>query len=242
MIVFDVEAVPLEGDEIHPDIFESINEKYSKIPKTIKTDEAIIRKIAENAIKRIKSMSVDPYLCKPVAICLITDCDYHSGKINGDHISFTGSEGDMLQGYWDVIDKTRHMQNSASYLTFNGKKYDVPLLMARSAFHGIKPSLDVSTRRYEMFPHCDLYEVLQVDYKNFKSLDFYCKYFGIPSPKNDFEASMVYEAYKNGGEDGLKKIVSYCFDDCEALFKLFYKVAPVYYRPQTSRYSPTSLY
>jgi hypothetical protein len=94
-------------------------------------------------------------------------------------------EVELLTAFWDVARKYD------SIITFNGRGFDVPFLYLRSALLNVPISRkDWLGYRYQTEPHCDLAE--QFTFYNVSgregaarkfNLDFYCKAFGIPSPK-----------------------------------------------------------
>src|SRR3989338_6687788 len=54
----------------------------------------------------------------------------------------TGSEKDMLEEFWRIA------KSYSEFVSFNGRSFDVPFLMIRSAVHGIHPSKDLMSNRY----------------------------------------------------------------------------------------------
>src|SRR3990167_9602941 len=53
-----------------------------------------------------------------------------------------GSEADILKKFWNIADKYNY------FITFNGRQFDAPYLMIRSAIHGIRPSKNLLANRY----------------------------------------------------------------------------------------------
>lgn len=90
----------------------------------------------------------------------------------------SGSEEEILQKFWAAI---RHADR---FVTFNGRCFDCPVLMLRSAMLSVRPSRTLMPYRYKTDVHVDLLDQLHF-YKATKgfSLDMYCKAFGIDSPK-----------------------------------------------------------
>src|SRR5258708_33152706 len=69
------------------------------------------------------------------------------------------TEKEMLQKFWDAA---KHYQ---CFITFNGRGFDAPFMMIRSAIHGIRPTKDLMRGRYlyQSSPdavHVDLLEQL----------------------------------------------------------------------------------
>lgn len=90
----------------------------------------------------------------------------------------------MLEKFWEGA---RQYQQ---FITFNGRSFDAPFLMVRSAVHGIRPTKDLLRGRYlyQHDPsalHIDLLDQLSFygAMKRRGSLHLWTKTFGITSPK-----------------------------------------------------------
>ncbi len=95
------------------------------------------------------------------------------------------SEKAMLEKFWEGA---KHYE---VFITFNGRGFDMPFLMTRSAIHGIRPSKDLMQGRYpyqqrtsDAF-HLDLQDVLTFygATRRKGSLHLWTRAFGIESPK-----------------------------------------------------------
>jgi len=94
-------------------------------------------------------------------------------------------ETELLTAFWDVA---RHYEQ---VVTFNGRSFDVPFLYLRSALLNVPiRRKDWLGYRFATEPHCDLadqfsfYGVSGREGAARKfNLDFYCKAFGIESPR-----------------------------------------------------------
>jgi DNA polymerase elongation subunit (family B) len=123
-------------------------------------------------------------------------------------------EREMLESFWRIIKVTDRV------ITFNGRNFDIPFLMIRSAMLKIKPSKNLVGRRYDTSSHVDLLEQFTFYGLTRKfNLDFYCQAFGIESPKtkeiSGMEVKNLYEAGR------LKDIAIYCSRDIYATYHLF---------------------
>ncbi|MSU27463.1 MAG: hypothetical protein CK546_00095 [Pedosphaera sp.] len=129
-------------------------------------------------------------------------------------------EHELLTAFWDAA---KHYQQ---VVTFNGRGFDVPFLYLRSALLNVPITRkDWLGYRYATAPHCDLAEQLTFYSVSGRdgaarkfNLDFYCKAFGIESPKshgvtgNDMPRMM---------EEGRhKEIADYCLRDVHATVQL----------------------
>lgn len=96
------------------------------------------------------------------------------------------SEKEMLENFWKGAGQYQE------FVSFNGRGFDVPFLMVRSAIHGIRPSKDLmsnrylSSQRYEA-KHIDLYDQLSFygAVRRKGSLHLWSRAFGIKSPKSE---------------------------------------------------------
>lgn len=94
------------------------------------------------------------------------------------------TEKEMLEHFWEGAKKYQE------FVSFNGRTFDVPFLMVRSAIHGIKPSKDLMSNRYVgsqkyEAKHIDLLDQLSFygAVRRKGSLHLWSRAFGIPSPK-----------------------------------------------------------
>src|SRR4029077_1043094 len=76
------------------------------------------------------------------------------------------------------------------FITFNGRQFDGPFLMLRSAINGVVPRRDLVGYRYQMHPNCDLREALNfhgtTNSRQSKfNLDLACKAFGVETSKSE---------------------------------------------------------
>jgi hypothetical protein len=102
--------------------------------------------------------------------------DYYS---DDKFVHFTsGSEKEILEQFWTDIG------HYDQFVTFNGRAFDCPFLMLRSAILQVQPTRNLMPYRYDASVHCDLLEQFTFygALRKF-NLDFYCKSFGIESPK-----------------------------------------------------------
>ena len=130
-------------------------------------------------------------------------------------------ETELLTQFWDVAKKYDHI------VTFNGRGFDVPFIYLRSALLNVPISKkNWLGYRYAVEPHCDLAEQFtfysvggQGGAARRFNLDFYCKAFGIASPKsagvtgNDVTTMMAEGKYR--------EIAEYCLRDVRATVELY---------------------
>lgn len=128
---------------------------------------------------------------------------------------FRGDEADLLREFWRILDRFGRV------VTYNGRNFDIPYAYVRSALHDIRPSRQLLGNRFSLAEHCDLAEVLTffgAAQERF-SLDYWCRRFGIPSPKEaGIDGSMVNDLYREGR---IEDIATYCLRDAVATAELF---------------------
>jgi predicted PolB exonuclease-like 3'-5' exonuclease len=130
-----------------------------------------------------------------------------------------GSEEEILARFWEIAGK-----RGIRLVSFNGRGYDGPMLMVRSAQLGVKPSVNLLPYRYDISQHCDLAEVFNFHgtvRRNY-SLDYWCRRFDVESPKGSIDGSQVARAYRKGK---IEDIGEYCLRDVRATAELYQKVA-----------------
>lgn len=130
-------------------------------------------------------------------------------------------EAELLTAFWDVA---RHYD---SIITFNGRGFDVPFIYLRSALLNVNITRkDWLGYRYQCEPHCDLAEQLtfygvsgrEGAARRF-NLDFYCKAFGVESPKAHGVTGM--DVNQLMAERRYREIAEYCLRDVRATVLLY---------------------
>lgn len=127
----------------------------------------------------------------------------------------TGTEKEIIEKFWNII------KDHNQFITFNGRSFDCPFILIRSAVHKIVPRKDLMPNRYHE-AHIDLLDQLTF-YGAFRkkfSLDMWCKTFGIKSPKEDgITGYEVKELFKAGRYIDIAK---YCLGDLKATRELLF--------------------
>jgi 3'-5' exonuclease len=210
-VIFDIEtlALPLET-------FDDVQKEY--LLKFADTDE---KREAE-----LQKLNLYPLTAQIIAIGMLNP-DTMSGKVfyqsdvketfssEDNKIEFvSGDEKDILKNFWITI------QRYDRYITFNGRGFDNPFVMLRSAINGVKPSRNIMPYRYDASEHCDLLEQLTFYgvVRKF-NLDFYCKSFGIKSPKSEGLTGLDLGPLYRAGN--FRRIAEYCIGDVIATAELY---------------------
>lgn len=94
------------------------------------------------------------------------------------------TEKEMLERFWEGAKQYNE------FVSFNGRAFDVPFIIVRSAVHNIKPTKDLMYNRYinsqkSNAVHIDLLDQLSFygTVRRKGSLHLWCRAFGIASPK-----------------------------------------------------------
>jgi 3'-5' exonuclease len=140
---------------------------------------------------------------------------------DGNRTMISGTERQILEKFWEFIDKDDR------FISFNGRQFDGPFLMIRSAILGLPPKRDLIGNRYRFHPNCDLREVLNfngtINPRQMRfNLDLACKSFGIVSSKTDgMDGRAVETLYRAGRHED---IALYCLEDVRATCELYLKL------------------
>ncbi|HEX2866645.1 MAG TPA: ribonuclease H-like domain-containing protein [Ignavibacteriales bacterium] len=173
-----------------------------------------------------RSLSYYPYTSKVIAIGLLDvetekSAVYYESENKEEwteeetSTKYLGrSECDMLKSFWKVMAQTDLV------ITFNGRAFDIPFLMIRSAMLKVKPVKNIIKNRFDKTHHIDLLDQLSFYGTSKKfNLDFYCHAFGIKSPKTKQMNGREVKSYYAAGR--IKEIARYCAGDVRASYELF---------------------
>ncbi|MDP8264503.1 MAG: ribonuclease H-like domain-containing protein [Candidatus Aceula lacicola] len=210
-IVFDIETC---GQD-----FDSLDEKSQDyFLRFAKTDQEI--EDAKN------SLSFYPVTAQIITIGMLdvdTDKSFvffqnngKAEKIQEGNVTYvSGNEKEILEHFWKLIDK------ASIFITFNGRIFDCPFVMLRSAMNSVRATKNLMPYRYGQGPHVDLMDQLTFyDAMRRKfSLDMWCKAFGIQSPKEEgITGLQVKDFFKEGKH---MDIARYCARDLVATRELY---------------------
>lgn len=134
--------------------------------------------------------------------------------------TYSGEEQDLLLSFCELFNSPR--LNNVILCAHNGKEFDFPYIARRLLINGIQPPVP-----FQMFgkkpweiPHIDTMELWKFgDWKSYVSLELLAHIFGIPSPKDDIDGSMVADIYYKDGD--IDRIIHYCEKDVLTLANVF---------------------
>lgn len=158
-------------------------------------------------------------------ICVSVGYLYQDGQNRTIRIkSFFGDDEEkLLTGFSDLLNNYSR-KNKLSLCGHNGKEFDFPYLARRMLINGIKlpKVLDVAGKKPWEVSFIDTMDLWKFgDYKHFTSLDLLTRVFGIPTPKDQMDGSMVADVYYK--DHNIKAIVKYCEKDVVAVIQLILK-------------------
>jgi predicted PolB exonuclease-like 3'-5' exonuclease len=239
-LVFDIETVPLDWDSS----FDDVQKEY--LLRGASTDEDRELRKGWGGLNPLTGHVV----CigtlihetkKGSALFLGTEDHEEVLDLDGATLGFRSftSEAALLEHFWNGV-----AERYRTFVTFNGRNFDCPFLMLRSAALGVRPSVNMmaGTRweyriggkdKYSGAEHVDLQDKLCFNSPSFTSrngargattpfnLDFYTKAFGIPSPKSEqIAGDKVPQFFKEGRS---REIAEYCMRDVVATSLLYEK-------------------
>jgi len=119
----------------------------------------------------------------------------------------------------------RHFSDPANSLcAHNGKEFDYPYIARRCLLNGLEipDLLNTAGKKPWEIKLLDTMELWKFgDYKNFTSLELLAASFGIPTPKDDIDGSMVWTVYWN--DKDIERIKKYCEKDVITVAQLLLK-------------------
>ena len=138
------------------------------------------------------------------------------------NMCYLSSEKTMLEKFWKIFGKYPRVH----LVSFNGRTFDAPFLMLRSAKLEIKPTRNLMSGTKFNYPlHTDLIDELcfympsQSGATRRYNFDFFTRAFGITSPKEaGVDGSKVAEYF---AENKIDEISEYCLRDVKATWELF---------------------
>lgn len=198
-LVFDIETV---GED-----WESLDDTTKKVltrwvDRTARTSEE--RALGYRDIQ--EGLGFSPLTGEIVAIGLY-DVEraqgvvYYRGEVEEDvdHENFilkSRTEKEMLEDFWEGA------KSYDTFVTFNGRGFDIPFLNIRSVTHGIRPTQQLLSGRYlyqqKHVRHVDLQDQLTFygATRRKPPLHVFCRAFGIQSPKDGMEGDDIAELFR----------------------------------------------
>ncbi len=218
-LIFDIETIGVD--------FEKLDEKSKEF--VLKYAETV-----EEEEEAKDGLSFSPLTGEIVAIGILNpdtdkgavyfrDAENKLEKFSEKDIQYTPllSEKEILKEFWD----TASLYDQ--FVTFNGRAFDAPFLVIRSAINKIKPTKNLMPNRYEsdqfgkIITHVDLLDRLTFfgSVRRKGNLHMWCRAFEIESPKtNGITGDDVGQLFK---DKKYMTIAQYCAGDLWATKELF---------------------
>jgi len=226
-LVFDIETTALPVDN-----FDEVQREYLfRDAEKLEDEQQRAQKRAE--LEHL--MSLYPLTAQVVCIAMLNAEtqrgqvlfvaeDFEDDADEAGPVEFVpfAEEAELLEAFWDVA---KHYDQ---VVTFNGRAFDIPFLYLRSAVLNVPITRkDWLGYRFTAEPHCDLAEQLTFYGVSGRdgaarkfNLDFYCKAFGIESPKMQGITGMDVPALIAAGRQ--REVAEYCLRDVRATVQLYH--------------------
>ncbi len=191
-LVFDIETVPAVD--------------LRRAPPTIA--QAVAKTAERNEWDQAKVMSLSPYFGQIVSLAVGDgEQDPRTQDVTvlvvpppGAAVASLPSwirpvtEVELLRAFWALAG------NAHVVVSYNGRGFDVPFIIGRSLILGVPARVDLISSPYSLRPHLDLFAVLGGGgyQRGPASLDVVCWAFGVASPKEAMDGSMVATTYAKG--------------------------------------------
>jgi len=187
-LVFDIETVGVD--------FDSLDETTQDVLTRWIKKESVSDEDYDESLKELKEGLGFSPLTGEIIVIGVFDCDKNQGAVyfqapgqnikefSEGNIKFRQmTEKEMLANFWQGA------RNYQEFITFNGRAFDAPFMMVRSAIHKIRPTRNLVEGRY-LYQQRDCLHIDLLDQLTFYgavrrkgNLHLWAKAFGIQSPK-----------------------------------------------------------
>jgi DNA polymerase elongation subunit (family B) len=214
---------------------ETVADPFNEYPEAIKNYLLQYADSDEKKREIIEQFPFNPLTSSILAIgmmdhsdkngCILVNTD-EPVNLKQNHEGFNyvcSDEKKILKMFWETISAKGYNL----FVTFNGREFDCPFIMLRSIYHQIKPGYNLmegSDFNFKNY-HIDLLKEMTFFTHSGRgarrkfSLDFYCRKFGIESPKKDgISGELVGKLYE---EKRFQELADYCIGDVIAENELF---------------------
>lgn len=139
-------------------------------------------------------------------------------------------ETKILNDFNEILKKFAIKQKKEILLcAHNGKEFDFPYIARRMLINRVPlpKIIDLGGKKPWEVPFLDTMELWRFgDYKNYTSLALLASVFGIASPKDDIDGSMVADVYYN--QHDIERIVHYCEKDTFTVACLYLRLKGIF--------------
>lgn len=178
--------------------------------------EATPQQLRESLFAKYTTGFPPPPFHIPVCIALI-DVDYESCRVHNATVLENADEKALLQLFWSVAKRRKGSPVRSTFVHFNGRGFDLPVLFYRSLKHRV-PVVTWERSRYSFEANHDICD----DLSDFgaagrPSLDVVAKMLGLPG-KTGIKGHQVEELYHQGEKN---RIMNYCMEDALNTFYIW---------------------
>ena len=224
-LVFDIETVGERFEDMDTTTQEVLTRWIKKTSKNEVDEESLFNDLKEGLgfsplTGSIVAIGVYDIERKQGAVYYIGKGTEVDEEING-YMLKQRSEKEMLEDFWEGA------KNYDTFVTFNGRVFDVPFLLHRSVVCEVMPTCDLMEGRYlyqqKGVRHVDLLDQLTFYGAMFRkpSLHLFCRAYGIRSPKaNGVSGDDVAQLFK---DKRFRDIALYNSHDVTATTELYEK-------------------
>lgn len=184
-----------------------------KAKGNLKNPELIEKDIKEKQDKQIAEMGLNPLMN---LICCAGWCDENGPQSIFIDKATHEAEKELLIKFWDVL------AQYDTFVTFNGRSFDLRCMHLHGITHGIRPAVDIDKGRYNHGNHVDMREILAGPGPFVKGqLTFFTrKYVG--QSKFDWISGEKVQSFWDLGL--IEDIVEYNEDETGLMFRLYKKI------------------
>lgn len=188
-LIFDIETIGEDWQSLDSVTQETLTRWATRSARTDVEAAAHIKDIQEG-------LGFSPLTGSIVAIG-VYDLERHEGAVyyvgektevdiqESDFVYKQRTEQEILEDFWESA------RSYDTFVTFNGRAFDVPFILHRSVVHSVKPTVDLMEGRYlyqqKSARHVDLQDQLTFygALHRRPSLHLFCRAYGIESPKGE---------------------------------------------------------
>ncbi len=203
-LVFDVESVAIDGaaEYLEP----------ATAPSNYKDPAAIANFIEKANAEQLAKAALDVDLARIVAIGMSDGMSTHVCTAQNE-----GEETAIIAAFWLKLGTSPRLDDRPTLIGFNCLAFDLPLLLRRSLYLGIKPP-QVNVGKYRHDGVRDLMMELSFDGAlRYRGLKFYAKRLGLDVPADSYNGSDIAALVAAGNWDG---VMSHCRADVDSTVAL----------------------
>jgi hypothetical protein len=216
-IAFDIETIPDPNipPELEAELFKDI-----VAPANYKSEEKIAEYVLNKKLEIRQGFALSPTTGRVASVALYGECEPTV------EIAYTvEDEFQILFAFWETVHQLHNrFRGAVRWISYNGKSFDLPFLIARSAKYKIKPKVLIDMKKFDLTRHFDLIDALS----NFGAakktkLDYWLMAFSLP--RKTESGAHVGDMWDAGRYEDISQ---YCLDDCKRTLWLYQPIKPFF--------------